>query len=105
MGDIARKAIRQVNQVVFNLVKDKMSAEKAQALADQLSQGTWTHDYPITIEEATAMGLPVRDDLPAEIYALMDLYPQSQGRRPGVEYVPVPYGPQPQLPPGRRQRG
>lgn len=104
MGDIARKAINQVNRVVFNLVKDKMPEAKAQELADLLSQGTWTHDYPIGIEEATALGLPVQDDLPADIYALMELYPQPQGRRPGVEYVPVPYSPQPQLPPGRRER-
>lgn len=104
LGDIARKAINQVNRVVFNLVKDKMPEDKAQELAELLSSGTWTHDYPITIEEATALGLPVRDNLPPEVHELMELYPQAQGRRPGVEYVPVPYAPHAPLPPGRRER-
>jgi len=95
MGDIAEKAIRQVRQVVYNLVRDKMADDKAQELADLLSSGTWTHDYPITADEARNFGLPVREDMPVQVYGLMDLYPQPQQRRPGVEYVPVPYRPSP----------
>jgi hypothetical protein len=34
----------------------------------------------------------------------MELYPQSQQRRPSVEFVPVPYRPAPSLPPGRNER-
>lgn len=101
LGDIARKAIRQVNRVVFDLIKDKMTEEKAKELAALLSTGTWTHDYPISLEEAQNLGLPVRDGLPREIYQLMDLYPQPAQRRPGVEYIPAPYRPTTPLPPGR----
>ncbi|MEN3184832.1 MAG: ATP-dependent Clp protease proteolytic subunit, partial [Atribacterota bacterium] len=37
LGDIARKAIRQVYQVVFDLVRDKMPEDKAKELAQVLS--------------------------------------------------------------------
>jgi ClpP class serine protease len=101
LGDITEKAIRQVNQAVYSLIRDKMSEEKAHELADLLSQGTWTHDYPITAGQAGELGLPVREGLPAEVYNLMDLYPQAANRRPSVEFIPAPYRPSVPLPPGR----
>lgn len=93
LGDVAEKAIRQVKQSVFELLKDKMPEERAMEIAEILSTGTWTHDYPITVEEAQKLGLPVKVGLPKEIYALMNLYPQSPGTRPSVQYIPVPYSP------------
>ena len=33
----------------------------------------------------------MKGGLREEVYALMDLYPQPAGRRPSVEYIPVPY--------------
>ncbi len=93
MGDLAEKAIRQVHDTVHSLVRERMSEEKAQQLASILSQGRWTHDYPIEIEEAKELGLPVNDAMPKEIYELMDLFPQPSQRRPSVEYIPVPYRP------------
>ena len=42
-------------------------------------------------EEARDMGLPVRDQMPTEIYELMDYYPQAKQQRPGVEFIPIPY--------------
>ncbi len=44
-----------------------MAADKAATLADNLSTGTWTHDYAITVEEVQMMGLPVSTDMPEEI--------------------------------------
>lgn len=35
---------------------------------------------------------------------LMELYPQAAQRRPGVEFIPIPYGPMPRLPPGKGER-
>ena len=96
LGDIARKAINQVYKTVYNLIKNKMPEEKAKELAKTLSEGRWTHDYPITYEEAKELGLPVTDQVPPEVYELMDLYPQTSQRRPSVEFIPVPY-----LPPSR----
>ncbi|MBP8933154.1 MAG: ATP-dependent Clp protease proteolytic subunit [Candidatus Atribacteria bacterium] len=91
LGDIARKAISQVYQVVYDLVKEKVEEEKAQKLAEILSTGVWTHDFPITVELAQELGLPVRIGIPQEIYNLMELYPQTQQHRPTVEFIPGPY--------------
>jgi ClpP class serine protease len=59
-----------------------------QPIIEALTTGRVTHDYPITIEEATEMGLPVTVGLPRSIYDLMDLYPQPQGGRPAVQFYP-----------------
>ncbi len=98
LGDVARKAMQQVYNVVYSLVKDRMPEEKAQELSKSLSDGRWTHDYPVTFDLAKNMGLPVTDAVPVEIYTLMDLYPQSGQRRPSVEFVPIPYAPRPPQP-------
>lgn len=90
MADIAEKAIRQVQRTVSELLEDKMPAEKANQLAATLATGTWTHDYPITVKEAQGLGLPVSTEMPAEIYQIMALYPQTAQRRPSVEYIPAP---------------
>lgn len=92
MADIAKKALAQVENTVVELLSDKMEPEKAREVAKLLSQGTWTHDYPISARQLKELGLPVSTDLPREIYDLMDLYPQPQGRRPSVQYIPLPYG-------------
>lgn len=91
LADIARKAIDQVYNFVYCLLKDNMDEEKAREIARTLTQGKWTHDYPLTYEELKAMGLPVSTDMPEEIFALMDLYPQTSQRRPSVQYIPLPY--------------
>ncbi|MEP0806886.1 MAG: ATP-dependent Clp protease proteolytic subunit [Chloroflexota bacterium] len=90
MADIAEKAIRQVRRTVSQLLQDKLPPEKADQLAATLSTGTWTHDYPITVTEARELGLPVSTEMPAEIYQIMALYPQTAQRRPSVEYIPAP---------------
>ena len=107
LADVARKAVKQVNDVVKNvLVANGMEGEEAETLADRLSCGQWTHDYPITVEEAEEIGLPVSEGLPEEIYALMNLYPQPTQRRPSVQYIPVPYRrePEPRSPRGTNHR-
>ncbi len=91
MADIAEKAINQVREFVFDLLKGKLDEEKAREVADKLTQGKWTHDYPITVEVARELGLNVSTSVPQEVYELMELYPQPLARRyPGVEYVPAP---------------
>jgi ClpP class serine protease len=98
LADIAEKALRQVYDVVHRLLLDKLPDEQAQELARMLSQGTWTHDYPIDVDQLRQFGLPVRTDLPREVYELMTLYPQPAQRRPSVGYVPTPYQPLPPAP-------
>jgi len=93
LGDVARKAVDQVYNTVYNLLIEHQSPEKASELARMLSAGRWTHDYPIDFEQAKEMGLLVSDQMPKEVYELMDLYPQTAQRRPSVEFIPAPYRP------------
>ncbi|MCC6189468.1 MAG: hypothetical protein IT318_10555 [Anaerolineales bacterium] len=101
-ADIARKAIRQVREAVAGIVRANAAAPgKVDDLVEQLTSGQWTHDYPISVSEARALGMPVSTEMPTEVYQLMNLYPQSGQRRPSVDYIPVPY---PQPAPGERRR-
>jgi ClpP class serine protease len=93
MADVSEKALRQVERTVSRLVLDKVGPERAETLAHTLTSGTWTHDYPITCDEAKELGLPVSTAMPTTIFDLMQLYPQATQRRPSVEYIPLPYGP------------
>ncbi len=90
LGDISRKAIAQVHDTVAELVADR-GPERAEQLAAMLSEGRWTHDYPIRLDEARRIGLPVSDQVPESVYRLMDLFPRRAQRRPSVEFVPAPY--------------
>jgi ClpP class serine protease len=92
MADVARKAVGQIRSLIINILSHgQMPREKAEVLADLLSNGTWTHDYPIGVGEAKEMGLPVNTDIPPEVYQLMSLFPQSGRGRPTVMYIPMPY--------------
>jgi len=91
LADVARKAIRQVKNTVTAILSHRMEREKAEKLAETLTSGTWTHDYPITVQEARELGLTVSTDMPKEVYDIMSLYPQTAQRRPSVEYIPLPY--------------
>jgi ClpP class serine protease len=94
LADVARKALRQVRASTAEiLAANQMPRAKAEALAETLASGTWTHDYPIKVAEAQALGLPVSTDVPTEVYQLMNLYPQAGQRRPSVQYIPLPYPP------------
>lgn len=99
LGDVARKAIDQVFKTVYDLLLEHHGKEKASELARMLSEGRWTHDYPIDFEQAKEMGLPVSDRMLTEIYDLMEFYPQAGMRRPSVEFIPTPYVPPPGTPP------
>jgi len=91
-ADIARKAIAQVKQAVRELLRRRLPADAAETLADKLSVGTWTHDFPISASLAKELGFAVSTDMPREVFELMQLHPQPvrlQGG--GVEYIPVPH--------------
>lgn len=97
MADLSRKAIAQVQRFVRTLLKDnipqqKIKPENIENIIESLTTGRVTHDYPITVEEASEMGLPITVGLPRSIYDLMEFYPQPQGGRPSVQYIPMPYG-------------
>ena len=92
LGDLAAKALRQVKEVVKELVLKNHPEEKAEEIAEILTQGKWTHDFPITCSHLSEMGLIVSNKMPKEVYILMELYPQPAQRRPSVQYIPYETG-------------
>ncbi|MDQ1716540.1 MAG: hypothetical protein QOE71_3632 [Pseudonocardiales bacterium] len=103
LSDIARKAQVQVQDFVSDLLGRTLATEHAAELAKMLSDGRWTHDFPIDAKRAQSIGLRVSTDMPDLVRKLMRLYPQPRGRRPSVEYVPLPY--QSPRAPDRGRRG
>ena len=91
MADVGRKAITQVKQAASELLTRRLSAEQASALAEKLSVGTWTHDYPIWASTAKSLGLSVSTDMPNDVLQLLTRYPQPVRTQSGggVEYLPV----------------
>ncbi len=90
LADVGRKAIEQIRAQVRSLLDGKYAPEKAEELTRTLTEGRWTHDYPITYEEAVSLGLHVKTGIPPELYQLMSLYPQPVKHQPSVEYLPIP---------------
>jgi ClpP class serine protease len=102
LADMAEKALRHMKQVVRDLLVEPLGPEKADAVAEELAGGHYTHDDPITVAEAKQLGLPVTTGLPPEAYDLMELFPQEGRRRPSVQFVPLPQSP---AEPPRRSNG
>lgn len=88
--DQARRALAQAQTVVGELLLARgLAPEEAAKTAAALAPGAWTGHYPILIEEARRLGLPVVDALPAEVYRLMDLYDAGDWPRPSTSVVPL----------------
>lgn len=90
MADIGEKALKQVEKSIYDLLIDNFDDIKAKAIAKKLTEGKWTHDYPITFEEAKSLGLNVSSEMPRIILDLMSLFPQPVKKLPTVEYLPMP---------------
>ncbi len=93
LADVAKKAVKQMKELIIELLEGKVDREKAEKVAERLAGGYYTHDYPITVKELKEMGLKVSTEVPPEIYRLMELYPQARPARPAVEYLPYPHAP------------
>ncbi|MGZ6387632.1 MAG: SDH family Clp fold serine proteinase [Ktedonobacterales bacterium] len=92
LADIASKAMRQIDEAVQQILEaNGMAAEQAKVIAEQLSTGKWTHDYPLGLGTLKSLGLPVSDGVPNTVFDLMALYPQPMRGQPSVQYIPVPY--------------
>jgi ClpP class serine protease len=88
LADVSEKAVAQVKRGAVELLTPRMEQAAAEALAEKLTSGRWTHDYALTASEARALGLPVKVDMPMEVMQLMTLYPQPI-QQSGVEYLPI----------------
>jgi|SRR5947208_4721112 len=90
LADQAEKAVAQLREATKELLQSKLAESKADELARLLSEGTWTHDYPITYERTKSLGLPVSSNMPDDILKLMSLFPQPVRAQPTVQYLPWP---------------
>ena len=104
LADIAQKARVQVANFVVQVLLKHMPEKQAVQVAGVLSEGLWTHDFPITVQAARQLGLKVSTEMPRTVYDLMDLYPQGGGVKPSVWYVPMRRAPA-QPSPGTRPEG
>src|SRR5580765_1180470 len=86
--DMAAKARVQVATFVADILLKHYPKKKAAEIATILSEGRWTHDFPIMVDGALQLGLKVSTNMPRMVYDLMDLYPQAGTGRPSVLYVP-----------------
>ena len=88
LADVSEKALAQVKRGAVELLTSHLDKAAAEALADKLAGGHWTHDYALTATEASALGLPISVAMPLEVIELMKLYPQPV-QRSGVEFLPL----------------
>lgn len=75
LADLGEMAIRQLQSAAYELLSGTVSDNAAQAVAEQLSSGRWTHDYPITTAHAAELGLNVSNQMPDDIMTMMALFP------------------------------
>jgi hypothetical protein len=61
---VACKAVAQVRQAARELLRRTLPADGAEALAEKLATGTWTHDYPIWASTAQELGISVNTEMP-----------------------------------------
>lgn len=86
LADLGQKAIDQLKRQATELLRMPMAPEAARNLAEKLTSGRWTHDYPITVGEARELGLHVNTQMPQDVLDLMALFPQPV--RTTVEFGP-----------------
>jgi len=92
LADVAQMARLQVAVFTAEILRKHHPPKKAVQIATVLSEGRWTHDFPIIVVTAQQLGLPVTTKMPLLVYDLMDLYPQGAKNRPSVLFVPVKPG-------------
>lgn len=87
LADQSSMAIEQVRRSVIDLLGKRYPQRTADYIADALSEGRWTHDYPITPDEAAGLGLNVDTDMPDAVMDMMRLFPAARRRGGNVEYT------------------
>jgi len=90
LADLGQKAIDQLKRQATALIRSPMTPEAAAKLAEELTKGRWTHDYPISADEARSLGLNVNTNMPDEILELLALFPQPVRTTQSVEFGPGP---------------
>lgn len=90
LADEARKAQRETQSFAEQILRRSVDAARCSEIAAALTDGRWTHEFPISATVARQLGLRVSTVMPPEIQAIVD----SHGRtslREVVSYVPRRY--------------
>ena len=95
--DVARKALSQTKKLVCSLLSGRLESSEIEFICEKLTEGTWTHDHPLTVSDLWGMNLSVETKVPMEVYSLMAQYPQPTRLTPSVEYIPAPYKKEPKV--------
>jgi ClpP class serine protease len=91
LAEEAGKAVEQMKETVRQLLKEKFDEEKVEHVIDNLVEGKYTHDFPITADATCELlGQCATTEIPLEVYQLMDYYKMGKPQRKGIEYVPLP---------------
>jgi ClpP class serine protease len=72
LGDMAQKALRQVQDFMWQILTKKGYSEPvAEVIAGELISDQFLHDAPIFCTEATKWGLRVKTEVPAAVYEIV----------------------------------
>jgi ClpP class serine protease len=93
LADMAAKARIEVASFLLEILQKRLPKDQATNLAAALTEGSVTHDFPLTVDILRNVGLSISTAMPRNVYELMDLYPQAGANRPSVLYVPMRRGP------------
>jgi ClpP class serine protease len=88
LADQAQMAIQQLRESITELLKARLGDEPAAKTAMALTEGRWTHDYPIVPEQMSELGIKVSTEMPEAVLDLMALYPSPMRGAAAVEYAP-----------------
>jgi ClpP class serine protease len=72
MSDVSEKLLEGTRRAVGELVAGK--ARDVDKLLDRLVEGGLAHGYPLSAKEMQELGLPVRTDMPPQVYDLLAVY-------------------------------
>ncbi len=90
LAEEAEKALGQMKATVQQLLEGKHEDEQIKLIINDLVTGKYTHDFPITADGVCALlGQCAQNELPKEVYQLMDFYKMGRRQRAGIEYVPL----------------
>jgi ClpP class serine protease len=90
LAEEARKALDQMKATVRKLLKGKYEETQVDHIINDLVTGKYTHDFPITTDGVCELlGQCAQNELPKEVYQLMDYYKMGKAQRSGIEYVPL----------------
>lgn len=85
LASVGKQATQQIQDVIIDLLKDKVRTDKAKKIANFLTTGGKTHDYPISPEEAKKLGLPVKVGVRPEVFKLLEAY--KVYKQPGIDVL------------------